>query len=292
MGHHVALGAVVHFVERRAQMDDRRHDRLSVHPRDDMAQHGSPKQVITAKRVVSKPIELQDAKAAQALSGAEDGAEVLLIGGDLQRAAGRFLDRSPPLPRPAHGGDDPAAAVLEVEERRVRGRAAVLGAESVWHARGERLIEGHPVVVGTRAALEPMQDRRQAGARRDRNIHGLQLLDDRRVRRPGVREREGPIRPGGIRVDRADRADPKPGRRIGDGQRPYACGGVDGAILDPPRPGPDEGRRGPTAIDERKRQGLRRRRRESRLRPSAVRGDFVVRCDGRRGGEEQQERRK
>ena len=103
-------------------MDDRRGDRISVHPGDDMAQHGFPEQVITAKRVVAEPRELQDAGAAEALSGMKDSVEILLDHGDLQRSVGGLLDGSAPLARPAHGGDDSAAAVLEVEERRGRTR--------------------------------------------------------------------------------------------------------------------------------------------------------------------------
>ena len=101
-------------------MDDRRSDRLSVDPGNDMDQHGASEQVVSPRLVVSKPVKLQDARAADAFAGMEDGMEVLLINGDLQCAPGLLLDDAAPLPRPAHGRDDSAAAILNIEEGRLR----------------------------------------------------------------------------------------------------------------------------------------------------------------------------
>ena len=159
MGQNIGLGAVVHLVERRAQVGDRRRDRPTVDPRNDVGQHGPPEQVVGPDRVVAEPIELQDARTAEALARMQDGVEVLLMHGDAQPVRRRRLDEPPPLAGPADGRDDAAPAVLDVEEGRVGRGTAVFGPEFVLGAGGKRPIERLPIVVGAPAALQPVPDR-------------------------------------------------------------------------------------------------------------------------------------
>jgi hypothetical protein len=183
VGQHIGLGAVVHFVEGRAQVGDGRRHRLSIDPRADVAQERLAKGVVAPPGVVAEVAQLEDAWPANRLAGPQCRAQGLspasMRRASLSRCTAALQRPVQPMavttPPPGHAHVKKGQASFE--ER------PFSGAKSMRAPGRQGRVERLPVRGSGGAAAQLMEGDRSIRRRRFRRWPDPHLLQRQRFRR-------------------------------------------------------------------------------------------------------------
>src|ERR1017187_9883599 len=98
-------------------MGDGRSDDGPIDSGNDVAQNGGAEQVVGARTIIAKPVELEKPRAPNAFTGMQPQAHILHAGLQAQFPILLPLHQRTPLPRPTDGSNDTATAILDGETR-------------------------------------------------------------------------------------------------------------------------------------------------------------------------------